>query len=175
MQPMKKLSQLLTLSVTMLVLGISRQNATAQQDFPSFDPQQMEQMRQRMQERMMDAIRGQLVMTNDADWNAIEPLITKVMQGRMASMMGGMGAMRGMMGNRGGAGFPGLGEPDPDAEALQKLIDDNAPAQQVKAALSKYRESRKRKEDELSRNREQLRQVLTLRQEAAMVLMGILN
>jgi hypothetical protein len=171
---MKKTKQLLILIAALLVLGISRENATAQQGFPSFDPQQMKQMQEQMQQRMMDNIREQLVVTNDADWDAIEPLITKVTQGGMASMMGGMGAMRGMMGNRGG-GFPGMGQPDPEAEALQNAIDVNAPTGQVKDLLVKYRESRKRKEDELAKNREQLRQVLTLRQEAVLVLMGILN
>jgi hypothetical protein len=173
---MKKISQLLALSVTLLVIGMSRQNVVAQPQggFPNFDPQQMEQMRQRMQEQMLDSVREQLALTNDTDWKAISPLVTKVMQGRMASMMGGMGAMRGAMGNRGG-GFPSMGEPDPDLEALQKAIDDNASAPQIKAALTKYRESRKRKEDELAKNREQLRQVLTVRQEAILVSMGLLN
>jgi hypothetical protein len=41
--------------------------------------------------------------------------------------------------------------------------------------LAKYRESRKRKDEELARNREQLRGLLTRRQEAILVLMGILN
>ena len=42
-------------------------------------------------------------------------------------------------GRRGGFG----GTPSPEAEALQKDIDDNAPAAQIKAALAKYKASQK--------------------------------
>jgi len=41
--------------------------------------------------------------------------------------------------------------------------------------LAKYHQSRKRKEAELVKDRELLRSVLSTRQEAALVLMGILN
>lgn len=168
---MRKINQLLRLTAVLLVLGVSCENAFTQQGFPNFDPQQMQEQ---MQQRMLDNIREQLVVTNDADWNAIEPLITKVTQGRMESMLGGMGAMRSLMGGRGG-GFSGMGQPDSDAEALQKAIDDSVPTAQIKALMTKYRESRKRKDEELAKNREELRQVLTPRQEAVLVLMGILN
>ena len=41
--------------------------------------------------------------------------------------------------------------------------------------MEKYRAAKKLKADELAKNREELRQVLTVRQEAILVSMGILD
>ena len=65
--------------------------------------------------------------------------------------------------------------PSPEAEALQKAIDDNAPTAQVKAMLEKYRAARKEKEGKLAQAQEDLRKILTSRQEAQAALMGLLN
>jgi len=190
---MKILNQLWALPAAIVVLGLGAQNAAAQPNGGggnfgngNFDPQQM---MQQMQQRMVDNVREQLDITNDAEWAAIEPLISKVMQGSTTSMVGNLGGMmsglRGMFGNRGGGqgggqgrGFAGLGlnnQPDPTADALQNAINANAPTEQIKAALARYREAQKRKADELAKNREDLRQVLTVRQEAILVSMGILD
>src|ERR1035437_1659152 len=71
-----------------------------------------------MQQRMVDGVRDQLEFTNDTEWAAVEPLVTKVVAARMDSMAGGM---RGMMGgrNRGGQGGQGgrFGQPSPEADA----------------------------------------------------------
>jgi hypothetical protein len=144
----------------------------------NFDPAAFQQQ---MQQRMTDYIRQQLAVTNDDDWKVIEPRLAKVTQLRMETMLGGMGGFRGMMGNRGGGGGGGmrglsaLAPSSPEADALQKAIDDNAPAGQVKAALEKVREARKLKAAALAKAQEQLRQVLTIRQEAVMVSMSMLE
>ena len=180
---MKKLNQLLTLTAAIAALSLSRQNAAAQPDFGNFDPAQMQQQ---IQDRMMESVHEQLVITNEEEWKVIEPRLAKVVKVRMESMMGGMGGMRGMMGNRGGGGprgggggggggMRGFGQPDPDLEALQKLIEDKAPTDQLKSAMAKLRESRKRKDAELAKAREQLREVLSVRQEAVLVSMGMLE
>jgi len=54
----------------------------------NFDPAQMQQ-------RMMDRYRQSLNFTNDADWNAVQPLIQKVVDARMASGFGGRGGRGG--------------------------------------------------------------------------------
>jgi hypothetical protein len=167
---MKHLKQLLVLSVAVLLV-LSCERAAAQFNFPNMDPQQMKEMQQQMQQRMLDQIRDQLAVTNDIEWNAIEPLIAKVQQGQMESMMGGI---RLLVGNRGG-GFPGFGEPDKDGDALQSFIDANPPPKQIREKLAAYREARKRKADELARNQAELRHVLNVRQEATLVLMGLLD
>src|SRR5436190_640126 len=99
---------------------------------------------------------------------------------------GGAGMMRmfrrGGDGGNGGGGagggmrrFPGLGQPDPDTDGLQKALDGDAPSAQVKAALAKLRDTRRQKQAELSKAQEDLRGVLTMRQEAALVLAGMLD
>jgi hypothetical protein len=179
----------------LLCLGLN-QTGLAQQDNAggpppgrgNFDPAQFRQ-------RMMDRLKEQLEVTDDAEWKAMEPLVQSVMDARMASM-GGMG--RGMFGgprrgggNGGGAGGAGgagggadqprrggggpFGQPpSPEAEALQKTIDAKAPKAEVKAAIEKYVASRKAKQAELEKAQEDLRKVLTTRQEAIATLNGLL-
>jgi hypothetical protein len=131
----------------------------------------------------MERIKEQMEVTDDAEWKAMEPLVQKVMEARMATMAG-MG--RGMFGGRrGGGNNQGdqpqgqrrggmFGAPSPEAEALQKAIDAKAPKAEIKAAMAKYTESRKAKEAELQKAQEDLRKVLTTRQEAIATLDGLL-
>ena len=64
-----------------------------------------------------------------------------------------------------------------DLEPIPKfrMPDDGAPADQIKAALQKVRESRKRKQADLVKAQEELRQVVTTRQEAVLVNFGTLD
>jgi hypothetical protein len=136
----------------------------------NFDPAQMQQ-------RMMQRYQEQLGITNDTDWSAIQPLVQKVMDARRASM-GNMGRMFGGRGGRGGNGGPGgfgQQQADPAADALQQAVDDNAPAAQIKDLLEKYQASQKAKQAALIAAQDDLRKVLTVRQEAAATLSGLLN
>jgi len=165
------------------LLGLGLNQSLAQQDNQgpppgrrNFDPAQFRQ-------RMMDRVKEQLEVTDDTEWKALEPLVQKVMDARMANM-GGMG--RGMFGGpRRGGGDNAAGDqgqrrgpfgqaPSPEAEALQKAIDAKAPKAEIKAALAKYVESRKTKQAELEKAQEELRKVLTARQEAIATLDGLL-
>jgi hypothetical protein len=135
----------------------------------------------------MERIKEQMEITDDSEWKAMEPLIQKVMDARMASFAG-MG--RGMFGGgrRGGGNGQGggdqaqgqrrgggmFGAPSPEAEALQKAIDAKAPKAEIKAALAKFVEARKAKQAELEKAQEDLRKVLTARQEAIATLDGLL-
>ena len=130
-----------------------------------------------MQQRMVDGIRDRLDFTNDTEWAAVEPLVTKVVTARMDSMAGGM---RGMMGgrNRGGqqGGRGGFGgQTNPEAEALQKAIDDNAPSSQIKDLLAKYKSAQKAKQAKLEAAQADLKKVLTARQEAQAALLSLVN
>jgi hypothetical protein len=140
----------------------------------NFDPAQFQQ-------RMLDNLKESLEITDDAEWKAIEPLVTKVLDLRRQSMSG-MG--RGMFGrNRGGnsqdsqnrprgGGF--FGTPSPDAEALQKAIDGKASNNEMKAAIAKFQEARKAKQAELEKAQADLRKVLSVRQEAIATSDGLL-
>ena len=66
------------------------------------------------------------------------------------------------------------GEPMPEQEALQKAIDAKAPADEIKSKLAKYREARKVKEANLAKAQDDLRKVLSVRQEAIASVSGLL-
>jgi hypothetical protein len=146
-----------------------------------------------MRARMMDRYKESLEIKSDDEWKVIQPRIEKVTEARRDVGFGGMGRGFGMMGRPGGGpggpGGPGGGggdnpggrparfggEPNPDADALQKAIEGKASADEIKAKLTKYRESKKAKEAKLEAAQEDLRKTLTVRQEATLVLMGVLN
>jgi hypothetical protein len=143
----------------------------------NFDPAQMQQ-------RMLERYKEVLEVTNDDEWKAIEPRVTKVMEARRDSMSG-MG--RGMFGRgpRGGDNAQPadqgqqrrggmFGTPSPEAEALQKAIDSKASKAEMKAALEKYVASRKTKQADMEKAQAALRELLTPRQEAIATLNGLL-
>jgi len=136
----------------------------------NFDPAQM---RQRMAERM----REQFGVKDDTEWKLISERIEKVSDARRD--MGGRGGMGMMWGGRGGGpggqGGPGGGQVNAEQEALQKAIESNAPADEIKTKLANYRTSQKDKEAKLAKAQEDLRQVLTVKQEATAVLLGLLK
>jgi hypothetical protein len=67
------------------------------------------------------------------------------------------------------------GTPSPQAEALEKALDDKAPPDELKTKLAKFREARKEKEAALAKTQDELRKALSARQEAAAVLAGLLK
>ena len=136
-----------------------------QRRFRNFDPAQFQQ-------RMLDRYKDELGFTNDTEWSAVEPLVTKVMDARRETL----GGFFGRRGGPGGPGGPGGNAPtDPDREALQQAIDSNAPAAQIKTLLDKFRASQKAKQAKLEAAQADLRKVLSQKQEAAAVLGGLLN
>ena len=136
----------------------------------NFDPAQMQQ-------RMLDRVQEQLGFTNDTEWDAVKPLVQKVMDARREVGFGGMGRMfggrnQGGNNNRGGGMF---GQTSPEQEALQKAIDDNAPSAQIKDLLAKYKAAQKAKQAKLEAAQADLKAVLTTRQEAQAALLGLVN
>jgi hypothetical protein len=136
----------------------------------NFDPAEM-------QRRFAERLKEQLEITDDNEWKALEPLVTKVNEARMATIAGrfggGRGGRGGPGGGGGGGGFGG-GQPNPEVEALQKAIDAKASNTEMKAAVTKFVEARKAKQAELEKAQATLRKVLTPRQEAIATLNGLL-
>ncbi|MGC9943749.1 MAG: hypothetical protein ABSE48_18130 [Verrucomicrobiota bacterium] len=142
--------------------------------FRRFDPAEMQQ-------RIMDNVRDELNFTNDTDWSAVQPLVQKVLDARRDVGFGNMGRLFGGR-NRGGAGGgnrrgggPFGGQPSPEQDALQKALDEDAPAAQIKDLLSKYESAQKAKQAKLEQAQADLRAVLTSKQEAQATLLGLLN
>jgi Spy/CpxP family protein refolding chaperone len=143
-------------------------------------------------QRMMDDLKDAMEVKDDAEWTAISPKISKVMDARrdvMASVIrgafGGRGGRRGGGGNGGNADdngggqrrqrFGGFGgEPSAAVEALQKAVDDKAPTAEIKAKLKAVQDEQKDKQAKLVAAQEDLRAVLTPRQEAIATLRGLL-
>jgi hypothetical protein len=138
----------------------------------NFDPAQMQQ-------RIMDNVREQLNFTNDTYWSAVQPLVQKVLDARRDTMGNGMrglfGRNRGGNNNQGGRGGGFFGQPSPEQEALQKAIDDDAPAGQIKDLLAKYKSSMQAKQAKLEAAQDSLKSVLTSKQEAQAYLLGLVR
>jgi hypothetical protein len=89
----------------------------------------------------------------------------------MAQAGGGGGDNGGFGGRRGGFGGP----PSPELESLQNAIESNAPTEQIKAAMEKFRVARKAREEALQKAQDDLKAVLTVKQEAVALSNGLLN
>ena len=77
--------------------------------------------------------------------------------------------------NRRGGGGGMFGNTSPEADALQKALDDDAPSGQVKDLLTKYETAQKGRLAKAKEAEEALRQVLTSKQEAQATLLGLLE
>jgi hypothetical protein len=191
---MKKLKLLMTVAAAAFTLSLGGKILAQPQggfgggpggagiDFQNMDPQQIMTM---IQQRIDDSFREQMNVTNDADWALIEEKISAVTKARLATVadgMMGMGGMRGgggFGGGRGGAGGGGFqaifGQPSPEKQALQQAVDSDAPAMEIHELLVKFQAVRKEKQAALAKAQDDLRSVLTTRQEGIAVLGGLLD
>lgn len=138
---------------------------------------------QRMTDRLKTALK-----VSDEEWNVLKPLLEKVQTAQREA-----GAGRGLGGRGpggGGPGGPGGGGPggpggDPGAEARPgaaesaalrtALESDSTSPEDLKAKLEAVRAVRKKGTADLAAAREELKKVVTVRQEAVLVSMGILE
>jgi len=185
-----KLNRILSLCAMAVTLVISADTLLAQDNNKPATPggDQAGQRRQRgnfdpaqMQQRMLERIQEQLGFTNDTEWDAVKPLVQKVIDAQRDARGNGMRALFGGR-NRGGdqggnnnRGTSVFGQSSPEQEALQKAIDDNAPAAQIKDLLTKYKAAQKVKQAKLEAAQADLKAVLTSKQEAQAYLLGLVN
>ena len=136
----------------------------------NFDPAQMMQ-------RRLDMMKEELGAT-DQEWTAISPRLQKVME--MSTSLNGMGmrgmfGMRGMRGGRGGMpGMPGMDENNPVTKAsteLQTAVESGS-ADDIKAKLTAYRSALEKAKSDLATAQADLKKILSIKQEASLVLMG---
>jgi hypothetical protein len=146
----------------------------------------MTQMRTMMMQRFQQQIEA-----TDEEWRVIEPRFMKVLQLQMDAGQGLPGMLRGVArggGGRGGAGganvnqmiqqFFGQTEPsmvERRLDELQKAIDENASAERLKDKLEALRAAREKARADLVKAQASLVEVLSLRQEATLVQMGLLE
>jgi len=126
---------------------------------------------QSRQQQMMDRIRQNLNAT-DAEWKALEPKVQKV-QTLQTDLRSGIGRI-------GGRGGQAAEEPTTDlgkkTSALQKLVADTAAKPEaIKEALAAYRTARDKARADLTAAQKDLRGGVNVQQEAALVLLGMLE
>ncbi len=179
---MKRLSQCLAITGVATALLLSVGNVVAQDAPPggggrgpgNFDPAQMQQ-------RMLENIRSQMDVKDDAEWKIIADRITKVNDARREVGFGGGGM--GRMFRRPGSDNQGNDQgrrrfgPEPSAEeqALEKAIDSKASKEDLKSAMAKLRASKKDKEAKLEAAQAELLKVVDTKQEAVLLSMGIVK
>jgi hypothetical protein len=140
-----------------------------------------------MRERMMNRIKEQLGATDD-EWKAIQPKVDKVMNAQRESRGGGFGFGGGPGGGRGGpgggGGGGGGGGPDqaPTTAVGKASLDlrttleskDAAP-ETIAKKLATLREARDKARKDVSDAQKDLKEILTQRQEAVLVINGMLE
>jgi hypothetical protein len=136
----------------------------------NFDPAQM-------RERMMTRIKEQLGATDD-EWKAIEPKVDKVMTAQRESRGGfGFGGF-----GRGGGGGGGGADQQPTTAVgkasadLRTTLDskDSAP-ETIAKKLATLREAREKARKDVADAQKELKEILTQRQEAVLVINGMLE
>lgn len=125
----------------------------------------------RMQERYMERVKASLEVSEE-EWEVLRPKIDKVRSFRMNAQRTGMGR-----GRRNGS--PETVDITPMQKASRELNEalsnkESSP-KDIAAKLAALREARKKNEGELGEARKQLKELLTQKQEAHLVLMGILE
>jgi hypothetical protein len=142
----------------------------------NFDPAQFQQ-------RMMENIREEMGVTNNEEWVVIQARVQKVMDARRDVAPGGFGRMmrprrnQDNNGDNGPGGRRGMfgGTPMPEMEALNSAIESKVPAEQLKSTMDKYRVARKAKELALEKAQLDLKSILTVKQEAVALSLGLVD
>lgn len=132
---------------------------------PNFNPAEM-------QARLLSGLRTQMEVTDDAEWQIVAERITRILDLRRAEAalnFAGLGRMGGAIAGRFGI------QSSPEMDALRSAVTDKATDAEIKSRIEKLREVRKQTEANLNQAREDLRAVLTVRQEAIAVLAGLLT
>jgi hypothetical protein len=198
---MRKLKAILLAVACIAALSMSSGNVAAQGGGGgggrgNFDPAQFRQ-------RRLDRYKEQFEVTDDAEWNVLSAAIGKVMDAEQAVQAGAIrggggrnrqgggqggqggggqggdnnnGSGQGGGRQRGGGGFGGFGgTPSQEATDLQTAIDNKAPADEIKTKLAALRAANAGNVAKLTAAQDDLKKLLTSRQEAIAVINGLLK
>ena len=134
--------------------------------------------RQQFRQQMEERLKQELGVTDD-EWKVLQPKVEKVQELQRATFAG-----RGAFFRRGRGGPDRSADPsqpppsavEQKADALQKVLDNkDAKPEEIKAALTAYRESRAQARADLTKAQDELRDLLTARQESVLVMAGMLE
>lgn len=143
---------------------LKNEESTARADRPaSEDPQA----------RMMSKLRDQFGVTDDAEWEVLMLRIAKVVElrrGATAIGAASRGANFSPDKNKRSSGSGG----NLEQEALRAAVSDKLPDAEIKARLARMHDMHLQNAAKLAKAQEELRAVLTVRQEAVAVMAGLL-
>jgi len=125
--------------------------------------------------RQLAKLRERLEVKDDAEWAVVAERLTKVEELRRTV---GFGAA----GSRAAAPSPdkikrsprGTASAQPEYEALRTAVDDQFPDAEIRARLARARDAHQQRESQLKHAQSELRAVLSVRQEAVVVMVGLL-
>ncbi|MBI5767251.1 MAG: hypothetical protein HZA93_05600 [Verrucomicrobia bacterium] len=121
--------------------------------------------------RQSAKLRERLEVTDDAEWTVINERITRVEELRKTQLTGG----RNLAASPDKAGRAERGSPaNQELEALKNAVRDQYPDAEIKARLARAHEVQQQRAAQLTRAHEELRAVLSVRQEAILVMAGVL-
>jgi hypothetical protein len=147
---------------------------------PSFTRAQQQFDPAQFRERMMNNIKERLGASDD-EWKVISPKVEKVMTAQRDARGGGGGfGGPGGGGRRGGGGGGGDQQPTTEtgkasADLRTALENKDTPADDIAKKLAAYREARDKGRAALQASQKELKEILTQRQEAVLVNMGMLE
>lgn len=139
-------------------------------------------------ERILERLRENLGASVE-EWSVLKPMIAKITEKqsamRRSAGRGGFGAFGGGRGGRGGDNdgdrrgreerrSRGDGDSGSSADSLREAVE-SGDTNKIKKELASYRAVQKKRAAELKKAREELREVVTLKQEATLVLWGLLD
>jgi hypothetical protein len=117
----------------------------------------------------------------DEEWQVLEPKVQKVQDLMLQTQGGAIGTALARFGIGGGAAPAGGGRPEPSEvqkrlQALQDLMKNkDATAEDMRDAMVAYRDAKTKAAAELEKARGELKELVTLKQEARLVTLGILE
>ena len=121
---------------------------------------------------MMDRMKEQLGSSDD-EWKVLEPRLTKVMELRRDTQFGAFGGFRGGDRNR------ESGNQSPVQKAASDLRsgleDKSVSAEEIQRRLGAYRQAKEQAKADLTKAQADLKELLSQRQEAQLVMAGMLD
>ena len=146
------------------------------------DPNMMNRFQGGMQQAVLNGLRAQLAVT-DEEWAVLSPLLQKLVDAKAVADVGmsaGGGGFGGGFGGFGGFGAVNPNQADnPVSRALTDLqaavASPETPTVQLNVKLQVLRDARLKARVNLQNVREELRKLLTVRQEAILLTVGYLD
>lgn len=130
------------------------------------------QNRDQMQQRMIERFK-EVLGCSDEEWQVIGPKVLNVYSLSNQSRTSGM---RTMMGRTNQRNRSSDNQDDEGLTKLEELLDnEDATTSEIKKIVSEVRNARQESEQELAKAQKELRELLTVRQEAIMITMGYLD